>query len=191
MNDEKMNITAPSRLSPQQSFLLVVDVQGKLARLMHEPETMIRNQRILIEGCRLLEVPVIWAEQLPDKLGPTVPELAEKLDGLNPCSKSSFGCMGDGELRRQIEALDRTQAILCGIETHVCVWQTASRMLETGFQVHLACDATSSRSAFNRDIAFQRMTSEGVRLAVVEMILFELMDKAEHPRFRDVTRLLK
>lgn len=185
-----MNMTA-GRLSPQQSFLLVVDVQGKLARLMHDSDAMIRNQRILVEGCRLLDVPVIWAEQLPEKLGPTVPELSEKLDGLAPCHKSSFGCMGDPELRRRIEELDRAQAIMCGIETHVCVWQTAARMLETGYQIHLACDATSSRSEFNRDIAFRRMASEGVRLSVVEMILFELMDKAEHPRFRDVSRLLK
>lgn len=186
-----MSAPSRSRLSLQQSFLVVVDVQGKLARLMHETEAMIASQRILIEGCRMLEIPVVWAEQLPDKLGATVPELAEKLDGLSPHAKSSFGCLGDPELRDAIEALDRSQAILCGIETHVCVWQTAVRMLENGYQVHLACDATSSRSARNREIAIHRMQAEGVRLSCVEMALFELMGEAGHPRFRDIAKLVK
>ncbi len=186
-----MTVPSRKRLSLQQSFLLVVDVQGKLARLMHDADAMIASQQVLIEGCRLLDVPVIWAEQLPDKLGPTVPELAEKLDGLAPCSKSSFGCFGDPGLRQAIEDLDRTQVIIAGIETHVCVWQSAIRLLENGYQVHIAADAVSSRSAFNKDIGLRRMAQEGICLSVVEMVLFELMGDATHERFREVTKLLK
>ena len=179
------------RLRSNDSLLLLVDVQGKLARLMHESEAMIRQQAIMIEACRMLEVPVIWAEQLPDKLGPTVPELTEKLEGLEPHAKSSFGCCGDPELMQAIRATGRKQVMLIGIEAHVCVWQTAAALIEQDFQVHLICDGVSSRSVFNRDIAFQRMNAAGVCLSNVEMALFELMENATHPRFRDITRLLK
>ena len=173
------------------ALLLVVDVQGRLARLMHESDAMIRQQRILIEGCRILDVPVVWAEQLPDKLGATVPELADKLEGLKPSAKSSFGCWGDANLREAIRDSGRDRILLAGIETHVCVWQTAAALGREGFQVHLIADAVSSRSAFNRDIGIQRMAAAGVHMSNVEMALFELMVDATHPRFREVTGLLR
>ncbi len=181
----------PHHPSQEDSVLLLVDVQGKLARLMHESDAMIRQQRILIEACRLLEIPIIWAEQLPDKLGPTVPELTEKLDGLSPFPKASFGCCGDRRLMQALREGGRSQVLLCGIEAHVCVWQTAAALRREDYAVHLVCDAVSSRSAFNRDIAFRRMAEAGVVLNNVEMVLFELMRTAEHPRFREVTGLLK
>lgn len=174
-----------------EALLLVVDVQGKLARLMHESEAMLRQQQILIEACRLLDLPVVWAEQLPDKLGATVAELTDKLSGLEQLAKSSFGCCGDAGLMDAIEAAGRRQVLLCGIEAHVCVWQTAAALRREDYAVHLVCDAVSSRSEFNREIAFRRMAQAGVCLSNVEMVLFELMGSAEHPRFREVTRLLK
>jgi len=175
----------------EDSLLLIVDVQGKLARIMDDSDTMIRQQQILIAGCRLLGLPVVWAEQLPDKLGATVPELTDKLSGLTPLSKSSFGCCGDTQLMAAIQATGRRQVLLAGIEAHVCVWQTAAALLREDYSVHLICDAVSSRSPFNREIAFRRMAQAGVCLSNVEMVLFELMQGAEHPRFRDVARLLK
>lgn len=175
----------------ESSLLLLVDVQGRLARLMHDSEAMIRQQAILIRACRLLDVPVLWAEQLPDKLGSTVDELQGPLEGLAPQAKSSFGCCGDAQLRQAIETSGRDQILLCGIEAHVCVWQTAAALVEMGRSVHLAADAVSSRSVFNRDIAFRRMERAGVHLSTVETLLFELMQDAVHPRFRDVTALLK
>jgi len=173
------------------SVLLVVDVQGRLARLMHESDAMLRRQQVLIRGCRLLDVPVVWAEQLPDKLGPTVDELSQPLDGLAPRAKTSFGCWGDPALRAAIEAAGRRQVLLCGIEAHVCVWQTAAALIENGYSVHLVADAVSSRSARDRDIALGRMERAGAHLGSVEMVLFELMGNADHPRFREVAGLLK
>nr|WP_277347498.1 hydrolase [Wenzhouxiangella sp. XN79A] len=174
--------------------MVVVDVQGKLARLMHDSDAMIRAQAILVQACRLLEVPVTWAEQLPDKLGPTVDELAAPLAGLTPCAKSSFGCLGDEALREAILGgthEGRDQVLLCGIETHVCVWQTAAALLREGRSVHVIADAVSSRSAANREIGLQRMREAGASISNVEMALFELMIEATHPRFREVTKLLK
>ncbi len=173
------------------SVLLVLDVQGRLARMMHESEAMIRQQRIMIEACRLLDVPVLWAEQLPEKLGATVDELRSPMQGLEPCAKSSFGCWGDPTLREKIRQSGRRQVLLTGIEAHICVWQTAAALREADYDVHLIADAVSSRSAFNRDIAFRRMERTGVHLSNVEMALFELMVDATHPKFREVTKLLK
>ncbi|RFF30603.1 hydrolase [Wenzhouxiangella sediminis] len=181
----------PDHPTPENALLVLVDVQGKLARLMHESEAMIRQQGVLIEGCKLLEVPIVWAEQLPDKLGPTVPELAGRLESYSPCAKGSFGCWGDDGLRQSIRDSGRDRILLAGIEAHVCVWQTAAALRAENHEVHLIADAVSSRSAFNRDIAFRRMEAAGVHLSNVEMVLFELMKDAGHPRFRDVTRLLK
>lgn len=178
-------------LRSNDSLLLLVDVQGKLARMMHESEVMIRQQAIMIEACRTLDVPVVWAEQLPDKLGPTVPELTGKLEGLEPLAKSSFGCCGDPAIMQAIRATGRKQVLLIGIEAHVCVWQSAAALRDDDYSVHLICDGVSSRSVFNRDIAFRRMSAAGVYLSNVEMALFELMENATHPRFRDITRLLK
>ncbi len=175
----------------EDSLLLVVDVQGKLARLMADSEAMIERQRILIQACRLLGLPVVWAEQLPDKLGPTVPELAEVLTGLTPLTKSSFGCLGDEALKRKVIECRRRHIILCGIETHVCVWQTAAALKDEDFEVHLVCDAVSSRSRENHRIAIHRMRAIGVHPSSVEMVLFELMGDAHRRSFREVTRLLK
>lgn len=178
-------------LDPARSQLVVVDVQGRLARLMHESDAMIRAQSILIRACRLLDVPVTWAEQLPDKLGRTVDELQEPLDGLSPCSKSAFGCLGDDTLRSRILAQGRDQVLLCGIETHVCVWQTAAALLREAHEVHVIADAVSSRSAANKATGLQRMTAAGAVISNVEMALFEMMGDAGHPRFREVAGLLK
>jgi len=185
---------ALEHLDPDRSQLIVVDVQGRLARLMHESDTMLRAQRMLIQACRLLEVPVTWAEQLPEKLGKTVDELQEPLAGLTPHAKSSFGCLGDETLREAILAGDneeRDQVLLCGIETHVCVWQTAAALLREGRSVHVIADAVSSRAVVNRDTGIKRLADAGARISNVEMALFELMVDATHPRFREVTKLLK
>jgi|694.fasta_scaffold07892_11 nicotinamidase-related amidase len=184
-------VSQVNRLDCNDALLVVVDVQGKLARMMADSESVIRQVQILIQGCRILELPIVWAEQLPDKLGATLPQVAECLSGLQPIAKSSFGCCGDADIYSAIRASGRKQVILCGIEAHVCVWQTAAVLLNDGYQVYLAADAVSSRAALNREIAFRRMVASGVHLTCVEMSLFELMLDAKHPKFRDVTRLLK
>lgn len=180
-----------NRLKIDNALLLVVDVQGKLARLMHDSASMIRQIGMLVDGCRMLGLPLVWAEQLPDKLGSTVPELAEKLTGLKPLVKSAFGCCEDDEIDRTIRLSRRSQIILCGIETHVCIWQTAAALLSQGYQVHLICDAVSSRSPVNREIAIQRIAAAGGLLSNVEMALFELMVAADHPNFRQIANLFR
>ena len=182
-----------ARLHPNvdNAMMVLVDVQGRLARLMHHSEAMIRQQRLLIQALQILKVPIIWAEQVPDKLGGTVDELTEVLEMVEPRHKVSFGCCEDKPLSEAIEESQRTHILLAGIETHVCVWQTASTLLERGHHVHVIEDAISSRQAENKAIGLKRMYQAGAVASCVEMALFELMGRADHPDFRTISGLIK
>ena len=182
-----------ARLHPSidNAIMVLVDVQGRLARLMHHSEAMIRQQRLLIQGLQILKVPIVWAEQVPDKLGGTVDELSEVLGKAQPLHKVSFGCCEDKALSEAIEKSQRTHILLAGIEAHVCVWQTAASLLDRGHQVHVIEDAISSRQAANKAIGLRRMYQAGAVASCVEMVLFELMGRADHPDFRAVSRLIK
>ena len=171
--------------------LVVVDVQGKLARLMHEKETLFKNVCILIKAAKTLDIPITWCQQVPEALGGTIDEVAELLSDLQPINKASFSCCGDEKFNAAVNALDRRQIILCGIETHVCIYQTAADLVRKGYQVFTIADAVSSRTFENKHIAMGRMAAEDVTIASTEMALFELMKTAEHDRFRKIARLIK
>lgn len=185
------NVAAHDHPTPDSSVLLLVDVQGRLARLMHRSDAMIRQQRLLIEACQLLGVPIVWAEQVPHKLGPTVEELASLLTDSSPIHKVSFGCCAQPELMSAIEAHHPRHILLAGIEAHVCVWQTAAGLLSRGYGVHAIEDAISSRHKANKKIGFRRMQQAGAFISCVEMVLFELMVHAEHEQFRAISALIK
>lgn len=178
-------------LEPSTCCLVVVDVQGKLAQLMVDKDTLFRNIGILVESVRILEMPVLWCQQVPEALGPTAPEIAERLTGLEPIDKASFSCCGAEEFNVKLEALNRRQVLLCGIETHVCVYQTAMDLLRQGLEVTVMADAVSSRTAQNKQIALNRLAAEGATVACTEMVLFELLKTARHPQFRQVAKLVK
>ena len=178
-------------LELNNTFLLVIDIQGKLAHLMHEKEKLFANAKRMIEGAKTLGFPIIWTEQIPDKLGPTVPEVAEVLIGIDPIKKSSFSCCGDGGFIQTLERLPRRQALLIGIETHICVYQTASDLLKKNYEVHIVADAVSSRMPENKDIALRKMERLGAQLTCAEMALYEIMITADHARFRDILKIVK
>jgi nicotinamidase-related amidase len=171
--------------------LIVVDVQGKLAQLMADKEALFKNIRILIQAAKILEIPILWCQQVPAALGPTVPEIAELLTGDEPIDKASFSCAGHTAFNAKLEALGRGQVLLCGIETHVCIFQTAMDLLARDLPVTVVADAVSSRTARNRQIGLDRLAAEGATLASTEMVLFELLRTAEHPQFKPVARLVK
>ena len=177
--------------TPERALFVLVDVQGRLAGLMHEREALLDNLGRLIEGVRALDIPVIWMEQVPEKMGPTVPELAARLEGLRPMSKSSFGCCGDAAFMEALEASGRDEIIVAGIEAHVCINQTVQVLVAQGYRVEVVADATSSRTAGNRQVGLDRMARAGAGITSVETILFELMGSSAHPAFREVQRCLK
>lgn len=174
-----------------QSSLVVVDVQGKLAQLMADKETLFKNVRILIQAAKILEIPILWCQQVPAALGPTVPEIAELLTDDEPIDKASFSCAGHEPFNAKLEVLGRKQTLLCGIETHVCIYQTAMDLLGQGREVTVIADAVSSRTAENKQIALARLAAEGVAIASTEMVLFELLQTAKHPQFKPIAKLVK
>ena len=175
----------------EKCCLVVVDVQGKLAQLMDGKESLFANIEVLIKAAKALEMPIVWCQQNPRALGPTAPQLAELLGGVEPVDKMSFSCCGDAKFIEKLNALKATDVILCGIEAHVCIYQTAMDLLDRDLNVHLIADAVSSRTAANRQIAIRRLTAEGANLSSTEMILFELLKTAEHPEFRGLSGLIK
>lgn len=178
-------------LTTDNALLLVVDVQGKLAQLMSNRETLFANLQRMVGGSLALELPIVWAEQLPDKLGPTIPEIADQLAGQTPIAKCTFSCCGNSELMAAIKASGRQQVILVGIETHICVYQTALDLLQQGYQVEVVADAVGSRIAENRNIGLNKMEKAGASIGCTEGVLFELMRSAEHPAFRAVQKIIK
>jgi len=178
-------------LAIPQSSLVVVDVQGKLAQLMVDKETLFKHIRILIQAANILEIPILWCQQVPVALGPTVPEIAELLAGAEPIDKASFSCAAHEPFNAKLEALGRKQVLLCGIETHVCIYQTAMDLLGQGREVTVIADAVSSRTVDNKQIALNRLAVEDAAIASTEMVLFELLKTAKHPQFKPIAKLVK
>jgi len=178
-------------LSVDNSFLLLVDVQGKLAELMHRRRELYENLSKLIKGIRILELPIIWMEQYPKGLGETIDEIKSLLDGYTPFAKVSFGCGGDEAIMGAIRDLNRRQVVVAGIETHVCVYQSCKQLLEEGFDVTLVADCTSSRTSHDREIGISALANAGVKLSSVEMLLFELLGKAGGEKFKQISQLVK
>ena len=121
---------------------------------------------------------------MPEALGPTVPEIAELLAGEEPIDKASFSCCGEERFTAELNALGKEQVLLCGIETHVCIYQTAMDLMEGGLDVTIVADAVSSRTEQNRQIALDRLAAEGANISSTEMALFELLKTAKHPHSR-------
>lgn len=177
-------------LKKDNAILIFIDVQGRLSELVAGSEALFGNLRRLLEGMKTLGVPVIITEQIPEKLGPTREEFQQWITG-PVIAKNSFGCCGEPEFFQTLEKTGRKQVILCGIETHVCVYQTAIELLATGHKVYVVADAVSSRDPANKKLALRRMEADGVRLTGTEMVLFELLGNANDPAFRSILRIVK
>jgi nicotinamidase-related amidase len=178
-------------LKLDNTVLAVIDIQGKLLNVMFEKEALLENVQKLVKGIQLLGVPIIMTEQNPKGLGPTQPEIAQIIPEVTPIAKFSFSCCQDKGFQQAMEKIGRKQVLLCGIESHICVYQTAMELLKTGYEVQVVADVVSSRTARNRDIALNRMQSEGAKLTSTEMALFELLQTAESPKFKDISRTIK
>ena len=174
-----------------RKILTLIDVQEKLVPLMDNNTQFVDNLVILLKGSQLLDIPIIWMEQLPDKLGPTVPEIQELLPDLEPIVKDVFSCARNEEFNGRLQGLHVHDIILAGIESHVCVYQTAMDLLDQDYAVHVAADAVSSRTDSNKQLGLERMLLEGVVQTSVEMVLFELQGVATGDRFRKLAKLVK
>jgi nicotinamidase-related amidase len=178
-------------LNIDKTALVIIDVQEKLSRVMYEKEKLFENLQKLIKGIQILGIPIMVTEQNPNGLGSTVPEIAPLLTETKPITKFSFSCCGEEPFIREIERLNRKQILLAGIETHVCVYQTAVDLIEAGYEVHTVVDCVSSRTTENKNLALDKMQSEGARITSVEIALFELLRTAANPKFKDLSKIVK
>jgi nicotinamidase-related amidase len=174
----------------EDSALLIIDVQGKLAEQMHENSILLNNLALLIQGAKLLSIPIVWVEQLPEKLGKTHADLAQYLPG-KPISKSTFSAWENEDIRLQIENIRRRNWIVAGIECHVCVYQSVRDLLKMHYSVHVVNDGVSSRTLNNKEIGLQAMQAAGAQMSSIEMVLFELQHKAEGDVFKQLIKLIK
>lgn len=180
------------RLLHDEAVLCIVDVQEKLVPVMRDGETLIANLQKVIAGAKALQIPILITEQYVRGLGSTVTRLQEGLgDSYAPIEKMCFSSFGCDAFRKELERLRRRQVLLCGIETHVCVYQTAVDLLAEGYTVHLVADGVSSRSDENRQIAIQRLMAEGAKVTSVEMALFEMTVTSGTDEFRAISKIVK
>ncbi len=178
-------------LKIENTTLLIVDIQGNLAHLMHGKELLFRNVQKLIKGIQVLGIPILWVEQNPQGLGTTIPEIADILSNIQPISKMSFSSCRNDRFVQALKALNRKQVLIAGIEAHVCVYQTAADLVDIGYEVQVVTDAVSSRSVENKEIGLQRMRDSGVSLTSVETALFELLKVAEGEQFKEILKIVK
>lgn len=173
------------------SVMLLVDVQGRLAQLMPEKEALFSNLETMIRGMKILGVPIVWMEQIPSKLGPTTERIAACMDGQSPIEKFTFSCCGEPEFMARFGALGRSQVLITGIETHICVFQTGVELMEKGCQVQVVTDCVGSRTKENKDIGLNRLAAEGAGITSLEMAFFELTRAAQGEAFRQMVKLIK
>lgn len=175
------------RLSPATSLLCVVDIQERLLAVMPAADQVVSRSLRLTTAAGLLGVPTILTEQYPKGLGRTPAPLAASLPP--PVEKTSFSCCGCGAFEQAIP--QATEAVvLCGLETHVCITQTALDLLAAGYGVFIAVDAVSSRHAIDHDIGLRRLEAAGVILTTTEAILFEWCRSADHATFQAIRKLV-
>ncbi|MFZ0692965.1 MAG: hydrolase [Alphaproteobacteria bacterium] len=178
-------------LKRERSCLLVIDVQERLMTAMNEGARLIANTALLVKAARRLGVPVLVSEQYPKGLGPTLPELSALAPGESVVTKMEFSCTEAPGYRDRLKATGRDQAVLAGIEAHVCVLQTALGLRTLGYPVFVVADAVASRRPASVALALDRMREAGCSIVTAEMVVFEWLGRAGTPEFKELSALVK
>ncbi len=178
---------------PEQCALIVVDIQEKLLPPIWQKEQMLRNSQLLIRLARILKIPALITTQYAKGLGGTVPEIASLLPESSPIDKLMFSCFGSDVFCSLLKRLpgQRNTVLLCGMEAHICVMQTALAALREGYLVHVAAAAVSSRTESNWRIGLDRMRDAGAVISSAEMMIYELLRSSGAPAFREMLPHLK
>lgn len=178
-------------LQLENTGLIIIDVQGKLARIVFESEKLVSNLEKLIKGCQILKLPIIWAEQNPVGLGQTIPELEKLLTNQKAIEKFSFNAFENDLFKKAVLQSNRKQWIVCGIETHICVYQTVIGLLTADLEVEIPADCVSSRFEVNKIMALNKLQNKGASLTSVEMCLYELLKSSKNENFKEILTLIK
>ena len=183
-----------TRIDRADTFFLVIDVQEKLLPVIDQRDLLVQNIERLIRGSRILDVPILLTEQYVKGLGRTVEPILKALaeaPARPPIEKVTFSAWRSAEFQTELRLLHKKHAVVAGIESHVCVYQTVSDLLENGFAVTVVDDAVSSRTQRNQEIGVRRMVEEGANLSSTEMALFELTGTSGTDEFRAISKLVK
>jgi nicotinamidase-related amidase len=175
-------------MNKDESCLVLVDVQEKFIPVIHEQQLLVANCQWLLKLAKELAVPTIASEQYPKGIGPTIPPLKALISPENFVIKAAFSCTTDAECQTKINASNKAQIILAGIEAHVCILQTAFGLKEQGKQVFVVADAISSRDRKDKELAIARMQTAGINIVSKEMVFFEWLHTSAHPRFKELSK---
>lgn len=178
-------------LNVDDTALVIVDVQGKLAKIMHQSQELLNNISNLIQGAKLLDIPILWLEQYPQGLGPTNESIYELLTPNEAVSKMTFSACQTEEFQQQLNEVNKKSLLVAGIESHICVYQTVQDLLNHNHEVEVVTDCVSARTLANKQVGIDKMVSIGAKVTSVEMALFELMKTAEHPKFKEISKIIK
>lgn len=180
-------------LDSERCALVVVDIQQKLLPPIFEKEQLVRNAKLLIRAAGILKIPAVLTTQYARGLGQTVEEIASLLPGTEPIDKDRFSCFGSDLFCAAMKRApgNRNTLLLCGMESHICVMQTALAALREGYLVHVASDAVSSRTEWNWKVGLERMRAAGAVISSTEMMIYELMRSSNSPAFKEMLPHLK
>ncbi len=179
------------RIERENTTCLVIDIQEKLFPVMNGKEDLLKNCRILIQGLQILHIPIIVTQQYTKGLGKTIPEISSLIEDFSFIEKRDFSCCGEPEVIGRLKQSDVKNIVLCGIEAHVCVLQTALDLKEKGWIPVVVADAVTSRHARNYEISLERFRFEGIMVTSAESLLFELTGTSSAPEFKSISALVK
>lgn len=185
---------SPLLMNADDTAVVIVDVQSKLLPVIDQSEDLIRQIKTLIEGAQLLDVPVFYTQQYPEGLGHTVNDLLSgnaEVDSSATFDKRMFSFRQCGELFQRLKNRNIRNVVIAGIESHICVLQSALDSVAYGFDVFVVADAVGSRRPVDRSIALSRLELSGVTLTTVESAVFEWCETSEHPKFKSISKRLK
>lgn len=180
-------------LEPEQCALVVIDIQERLLAPIFQKEQLVRNSQLLIRAGGILKIPTLVSTQYAKGLGGIVPEISSLLPGTDAIDKTMFSCFGSDAFCTLLKRLpgSRNTLLLCGMESHICVTQSALGALRDGYLVHVASDAVSSRTEWNWKIGLERMRSAGAVISSTEMMIYELMRSSSSAAFKELLPHLK
>jgi nicotinamidase-related amidase len=178
-------------LDKNDALLLVIDIQERLAVVMKEKEKVVKNTQHLIELAKMINIPVVVTEQYPKGLGRTIPELHSGIPDYKPIEKTAFDCCGEPSFLAEFKKLGKKKIIVTGMETHVCVLQTVTSLLQAGFVTHVVQDAICSRTKENWKTGIEFMRNAGAVVTCTETVLFQLLKVAGTEEFKKISQRIK
>jgi len=175
----------------KNTVLVIIDLQAQLVPHMAGSKTLVKNAQIMVKAAHILKIPILVTEQNPTGIGKTIPEINALLDKATIISKHTFSCYRSSPFRTALRSLKRHQLVLIGIESHVCIYQTAFDLVQNDYEVQAIADAISSRTEINKEIGLERMKAAGASIGSVESCVFELLETSVSPEFKQILKLIK